>query len=386
MHVLPLTLFALLLSAGAALAQAAEDTTTSITLSRHHTTNALDAPLALEDWYTTLRGSVETSLSHEIGTTTITADGQFLRYDTYDIENDVAAGIGAETTMAISERVELRGTFSLNVVDEGDELDLGDVLLGIRTRKTIFAAGLQGGFRLSPDTILALEGALSRELPGKTRFEQDVIAPTRLDPVRDRLRIGAALTQTSGRFTYGVLGASGLMRSDPLGLLPELMVLDYKLALQGGVTFENGARVAASVGMHGLRLLDSEIGELRASYEIAAETPLPAGFSLRGIVSAGYDAKSNDDPVATWARRLEVEAGYKPGLPVSFGLGLYLEERENIGLETNESARGVYTEAVWQAREDMSLTFRVDASRKRLEPMGPERKAVDIHLALNAKL
>lgn len=364
----------------------ADDLKATATIARHHTSNALDSPIALDDWYTVLRGAIETSVGHDLGTTKIRTEGELKRFDNYSIEDDYALGISAETTTIISERLELRGTLSVNLIDEGDDLDLGDVIVGIRTARAIFAGGLQAGVRLSPDTVLVLEGLASRDTPRKTRFQDDIVDPIQLEALKDRVRAGARLTTTKGAFSYGVYGAAGLLRSEPIGFLPKLKVADYSAGLQGAMTFDNDASVAAMVGIHGIDLLDSDFGEKRLAYEVAAATPLPGGFSLRGTLKAGYDLKSNDDPIAVWARRLEAEAGLQVSATVRLGTGVFLEWRDNVGLETKETARGLYAEAAWQAHERLILTLQVDKTRKRQEDFGIERKAVDIQLAMTAKL
>src|SRR5690606_33343940 len=85
----------------------------TFTLARHHTTNALDGPLALADWYTQLRGALEHTVAHDLGSTKLTADMELRRFDTYDFEDDATFGIGAETTARVSDTLELRGTLSV---------------------------------------------------------------------------------------------------------------------------------------------------------------------------------------------------------------------------------------------------------------------------------
>lgn len=359
----------------------------SITLSRHYTTNALDTPIRFEDWYTQLRGSVASKLTHDLGATNITANVNAKHHDVLTIENDFALGLASDTTIALSQNFELRGSLAIQVAEEGDELLLGnDVFLGIRTRKTVMTAGLQAGLRLDADTVLAVEASAAREKPEDTHFEDDILSPLRLDPDRDRFRVGTRLTRTHGAINFGAYGAAGLMRSGPIGFLPALDVLDYAAGTHAGVSFANGAAVAGSIGLHALRLLDSEFQQQRLAYEIAAEMPLLSRLSMRGTLKAAFDPKTNDDPVATWARRMELEAGYQHSPQVRFGTGVFLERRENLGLETIELARGLYVEAGWQISSHLGLTLRIDATRKLLEELGLQRDTIDVQMALAAKL
>ena len=386
-------LFSILFCAAAmtAAAQAGEQEEAhkaSVTLSRHYTTNALDSPLELEDWYTLLRGSVDSAIRHERGVTRITAELESRRFDTLDIENDIALGVGTDTTFAVSDALELRGTLSAKIAEEGDELLLDTVFLGTRTRKTVLSGGVQAGLRLSPATVLVLESAISRETAGKTRFEGGLLPALQLDPARDRLRAGGRLTHTQGRFAYGAYGSAGLMRAAPLDPLVELRVLDYAAGIHASVTFDNDAAVAASAGLHGVSLSGSGFRELRPAYEIAASTPLPAGLSLRGALKAAYDPQSSDDPVATWVRRIEAEAGYEPTPWMRLSSGAFMENRVSVAMESRETGRGLFAQAVWTASPRTTLSLRVDATRK-VTGVGEfrlTRRTVDVGVAMNLKL
>lgn len=356
------------------------------TLSRHHTTNALDSTVALADRYSVLRGSIAHTLPHGLGSTRIAADFDLRRYDTYDIEDDAAAGVSVTTTLRPSETLELRGTLSATLSSEGDELMVGDAIVGMHTSKAIVAAGLQAGLKLSPDTVLVLEGAASRDRSGDTRFQDDVFLPQRLEPRRDAVRLAGTLTRTQGMFGYGMSGAAGLRRAEPIGFLPRLTMLDHALKLRGNLTFANGAKIAAEAGIETLELLDTSFRQARAAYELAAETPLFAGLSLRGMLKSGYDLATTDDPIAVRARRIEAEAAWQSTAALRFGAGVFVERRENVGLGTRERLRGLYAEAAWQAHERLSVLLRIDATRRMLEGLGLERRALDIQLALSTRL
>ena len=384
--VVPLVSFVTALATQAPAQEQATATKATLSLSRHHTTNALDSPLALNDWYSLLRGSIEKALEHDMGSTRIAGEFELRHFDTYDFEDDASAALSVSTTIRASETLELRSTLSLGLVSEGDDLAIGDVVVGMRTRRATFAASLQAGLRLSPDTILVLESAASREKPGKTRFQADVLAPVNLESTRDRIRFAATLTRTHGSFSYGVFGAAGLLRTDPIGLLPQLRIADYGARLHGRIATETGAVLSGAIGIEALKLLDAPFSQTRLSYDLAAETPLPAGLSLRGSLKAGYDLASKDDPLAVWVRRYQAETGYRATAVLRFGAGIFIERRDNIGLETTERLRGIYGEAVWQAREQLAVTLRVDSTKRAFEGLDFERRAIEVQLGLSAKL
>src|SRR5690606_14393457 len=99
------------------------------------------------------------------------ADMELRRFDTYDIEDDAAFGIGAETTIRASDTLELRGTMSVRTISDGDDIAVEDLILGTRTRKTVLAGAFQAGRLLAPDTVLVLEAAAAREFAGRTHFQ-----------------------------------------------------------------------------------------------------------------------------------------------------------------------------------------------------------------------
>lgn len=356
------------------------------TLARHHTTNALDGPLALADWYTALRGALEGTVAHELGSTRVTAEFQSRRYDVYDIEDDTAGSLAVETTVRPSDVLELRGTLSLKLTDEGDDLDVDDYVVGTRTRKTTLAAALQAGVKLAPDTVLVLEGAASRERAGDTAFEEDVFEPTRLEPDRDRLRFGASLMRTQGIFGYGVAGSAGYLHASETALLREIALADYMAKFQARATFAGGASVGAAAGVHLLHAPDLPFTEARPIYELTADAPLPHGFSLRAALRGGYELVATDDPLASFVQRLEAEAGYRLVPTVRLGVGVFAERRDNLGYENWENVRGLYGEVAWEASERVVLLFRVDSTRRATPALDIGWRTLETQLALTMKL
>lgn len=375
-----------LLAAAARASETAEPYKATVTLARHYTTNALDGPLALDDWYNALRGTLERAVAHDLGATRFTADFELRRFDTYDIEDDAAFGIAAETTIRPSETLELRGTLTLRTVSDGDDMPAGDFILGTRTRKTVLAAALQAGRLVAPDTVLVLEGAASREFAGLTRFQNDVIPPVELEPDRDRLRLGTTLTRTQAPYSYGVSAIAGLRRAHAVGPLPEIVLMEYAAKLQGAATYDNGATFGGAVGLQMLQLLGGAFREMRPTLELTAAMPLAGGFSLRGSVRTAYDTASTDDLLAVWVRRAEAEMGYQASPAVRFALGAFDEQRDNLASENRETVRGLYGEAAWQANEATTILLRVDAIRSEVSVLDIERRVIDAQLAVTKKL
>ena len=358
----------------------------SVSLARHHTTNALDAAYAVRDWYTVLRGSVEDTLVNDLGTTRFAAELDARRYDTYGIENDVAVAAAAETTLRPSDTLELRGTLSLNLSDEGDDLALGDTVIGTRLGQAILAAAAQAGIRIGPDTTLVVEGLAAREIAGKTRFQDHLLPPIEIEPDRTRLGLGARLMRSHGPLSYGGGIGAELRHSEPAGIYAPITIAEYTAKLIAALNLAGGAAIGASAGVQMLRLADTSFREIRPTYELSASLPLPAGFSLTASLKGAYDTRTRDDPVASRLRRAQIEAAYQASPTVRLGAGVFAEERENLALGDETTARGLYGQAAWQPWEKTEITVRVDAVRRTQSAPALEWRAIDAQVAISRKL
>ena len=67
----------------------------SLSVERHFTTNALDGPFAVADWYTLLRGSLQRTVETDAGTLKLGADLQVTRFDNTAIEDDGSVALAA---------------------------------------------------------------------------------------------------------------------------------------------------------------------------------------------------------------------------------------------------------------------------------------------------
>src|SRR5690606_35045601 len=226
-----------------------------------------------------------------------------------------------------------------------------------------------------------LEAAGAREFAGRTHFQDDLLLPAALDPDRDRLRLGATLTRTNGPVSYGASVTTGLRRTHALEPLPELLLLEHAVKLHGVHTFESKASISAALGFEMLQLPDNSFSEIRPALEVTGASPLPAGFSLRGKLQAGYDTMSTDDPVAVWVRRAEVELGYQATPTVLLSTGIFDERRDNLAIGNREMLRGFYGEVGWQANENLNLVLRVDRKRHLISLYDIEKRTVDVQLA-----
>ena len=96
----------------AGLFQAAAQTQAAVTLERHATSNVLEGPVELFDWYSSLRGAVETALPGDRVSVKLGLDANAILHDTYDFEDDASIAATAVVSRKLSSRIELRGTFT----------------------------------------------------------------------------------------------------------------------------------------------------------------------------------------------------------------------------------------------------------------------------------
>ena len=365
---------------------AAAESKGSFSVSRHRTSNALDGPLELADWYTVLRGALDGKIEHEFGGTKLAAEFELKRYDTYEIENDAAVGLSAETTFRASERLELRGSLTFRTVSEGDDIPVQGFIVGTRTRTATFGAAAQAGIQLTPDTVLVLDAGAVHEKASDTDFQEGVIEATRLQPDRDRIGVGAALIRTHGPLSYGAAASAAYLRIGAVDPLPALELAEYTAKLQAAAILDGGITLRAEAGVQALVLLNGDFRDVRPVYAVSVNMPLADGFSLRGAVQGSFDTASGDDPLASWVHRMEAEGGYAVTADVRLGIGAFREIRENLALSNRETAVGYFGEIVWKASEYTTLLVRVDATRSRFSDFAQQQQTVDAHITLTRRL
>lgn len=359
--------------------------TTSI--ERHHTSNALDSAFAVPDWYTLMRGSLQHQWRHDTGYVRLGAEAEARRYDTISIENDRAAALQLEATGKISPKLELRGALTYRIASQGDDLPIGPLILGTRTKKQVFAAETQLGIDLGSGTALVLELADAYEKIGASRFQQSLLAPAKLDPDRNRLVVGARLVRSVGPLAYGVSASTTSVAVEELGFPPVgLSLSQYALRLEGAWTDTDAGSVNGAIGLEMLRGADGIYEDIRPTYRLAFAKPLPNGLELRGALFARFEMADSDDPLASWLRRGEIEARMRVSEKLMLASGLFGELKDNLLLENQERAYGAYAEATYDATKTMALVVRVDFTDRLLTVLDEHRKTLDAFVGIRTKI
>lgn len=379
----PLLAAAFLLTASAATAGEIEPSA-AIGVERHYTSNALDSELALEDWYTLIRGSLKHET--ELSGTHIKLGGEFQAtlYDEYDFENDMAVALSGEATRKLSERLEIRGTLSWRRFSEGDDLPLAGLVLPTSTPTDVLTAGTEIGVDLGQGLALVAGALDTIEVPRETRFPGLPIADLRLNPRRNSARLSAALTRSSGPYAYGLRGSFQNTSADPFPL-----GVGYRLAMlraEGKFTGPSGLTLAGAFGMQFLSADLDLYEDWRPTGQVAVIKKFASGLELRGSYAATYESTDTDDPLASYLQRLEVEAKAPLRREIVLGIGLYLEMKRNLLLGYDERSKGAYAEIAYHLTPTSDVVLRVDYSRDRLTVIDAQKNAVDAYVGVTKRI
>lgn len=346
----------------------------------------LDNPVALADSFTRLRGSLDWGADHELGNTRVGLSVDVSRHDVLDLEDDASLSLSTGTTIAVSDRLELRGMLSAALRDEGDEFASSAGFLASRKRLAILTAGLQAGIRLDPQTTLVLEMAATTEEAGPTRFPGTGLPSIALEADRHRLALAATAMRTHGSLSYGLQTGVHLVRAEAAALLPAIALAHYTLKARTALSTPTGHRFGAAAGIEVLDVEEPAFRQLRPAIELAASVPLATRLSLQAAASAGYDTITRDDPVAAFVRKVEAAVSLTATQRLRFAAGLLGARHDNIGLGGGQTVRAGFAEAHWALSPHWSLQMRIEASRKREMLTGAVRRAVETQVAISASL
>jgi hypothetical protein len=357
-----------------------------IEVERHRTSNALDGPVAIADWYTVLRGAIGHDLSHDFGSTRLQLELEVRRHDTIGIEDDHSIGLSMETTLRPSETLELRPTIFFRHTLEGDDFPIDDLIIGIRTPTSRAGAGLDAGIALREDLVLLLAAAATVERSGVSSFEADLIDPLQLNADFMRYNVSAGLRQTRDAFTYGVSARADVVTAkDEAALLPALSLSRY--ALRANLEWQqDGVSAGAALGMDYLRAEAGLADFLRPAFELALAAPLSAGIAVQTRLNGGFDLVDTDDALASYVLRGETELSVPISAVLALGAGAYRQRRENLAFGTTEDATGIFGKAEWNLTNSLSTYARIDYTRREIRLIDFKSTKVDAMVGLRASL
>lgn len=331
---------------------------------RHWTSNALDSEFAVADWYTLLRGSLRHEIGDDEANAGIAAEFQLTRHDRIAIEDDRSMAVSAHAFRRLSPKLELRGTLTWSALSKGDHLEFGPLVIGTRALKQVAAAQVQMGIAVDKATALVLDVSNVFETTGRTRFEEGIIEPVRLDPDVNKFRLAARAMRTFGPLAAGGSLSALFATVEKLGSPP--VALSYALyGAQGELEMRTQAGLALgmALGAEALRGAHGIYADVKPAWNVKASMPLPKDFELRGAWFGRYETGDSDDPLASWLRRAEVELGWKATQRLALSAGVYREVKQNLLMENEERGRGFYAEATYALGKPLSAVFRVDMSK-----------------------
>jgi hypothetical protein len=334
-------------------------------LERAYTTNALDRAEALPDRINALRGGVAVVVPFDAGRLRIAVNAEQTAHERYDIEDDSALRLSLASEHAATERLSLGAETFFAIESEGDDVDIDDIVLGIRTRTLSGGAALKAGYRISEKLALSGEISAAAARPDAAIFEAGLVEPTQLSARRDTLGGGLRLAYAAGSATYAGAAGAELIRVGTPGEPP----YDYRAGRQfarGEATAQwNGLALKAAAGAERLGVEGGVFAVVRPSLALEATYTFAGGATLRGAVAAGLDLVGGDDPLGSWLRAIEVEAGVPLGERLKLTAGGSLSRRENFLLGYEEDGWQAWTGARVALVDGLSLNVDLGASSRR---------------------
>lgn len=338
--------------------------TTEFAVEPAFTTNALDRAEALPDWVNALRGGIAIVVPYEAGRLRLAVVAEQTAHERYDIEDDSALRLSVASEHAATERLSLGAEAFIGIESEGDDIDIDDVVLGIRTRTLSGGAALKAGYRLNEQLALSGEISAATARPDAAVFEAGLVEPTQLSARRDTLGGGLRLAYAQGKTTYAGAAGAELIRVGTPGEPP----YDYRAGRQfarGEATAQwNGLALKGAAGAERLGVEGGAFAVVRPSLALEATYTFASGATLRGAVAAGMDLVGGDDPLGSWLRAVELEAVTQVGKRLKLSAGGSLSRRENFLLGYEEDAWQAWTGARVALVDGLSLNVDLGASSR----------------------
>jgi hypothetical protein len=359
----------------------------SFSLDEHFTTNALDSDLEFSDFYTELRGSITRVFDIDAGYLRFAAEGDASRYNRISIEDDRSLLLLAEAYRKFGGRYELRGTFAWRTASIGDDFRIANLAIGTRTDSDVFSGALQFGADLGSGAGLVLTLSDTVERYGKARFQEGLIDPAQIEPDRDRLQFSAGIEKKIGRQQIGIAATAETTQVQHLGEPPVgRSFSQFTLRGLAQLVSNDGTKLDLSLGAAVLAEAHGGYSRIRPIYRVLLTKDLKAGLTLRGSFDGRYETIDTDDALASYVRRLELEAKYQCTPELAFGAGFFHEGKGNLLLGNAERSKGVYFEVGYDPSRHVALVARVDLSRTRYTVFDRSKSTLDVYVGVRTKL
>lgn len=328
------------------------------------TSNALDGPVAISDTIMHLRGTIDGARDTDIGRFEFSGSAEIFEYRDIDFQSDRYANLQLGYAREFTPDFGLRGSLGYAIKDEGDDIAIGPVIFGVRTSSQIFSGGIEAVMRLTPATIATFSVASDYEMVGDSRFTIG-LSDLRLLPDRSTTVLGGRLAHQVGN------GAVSLTARATAVDLHEMQpgfaaIASDRLRLTAGyeTVLRGGLEIGAEAGVTYLRDEFELFERAYPVYTLVAAGPAPGGTQLRLSLRGYVDTLDTDDLLASYIHRGELEIAKPLPYALTVSAGIFGEYRENVVLENEEEAAGVYVALGYEIASGSTMLLRLDYDRR----------------------
>jgi len=333
-----------------------------------------------------LRGVIDASDTTELGETTATGTFDLLSYRRYSFADARSAGFQLRQAFDAAGPLSVSADLGYSISDTGDDLVVSGLALALRQTIRSYSAGVTAKLSLPHDLVAALSIANRYDDVGKARF----VAPlpdTKINPDIDDLTGSLALAGTRGALQYAVvakLEKVNLFEQSVFQNAVPFSRYDLRTRLIG--TGPGGWKATADFGLAHLRDAYGLYDAARPVYLAELERRFGARLDVTGRLQCDFDTADTDDPLATYKRRLELEATLTAGEKTLLGAGVYAARGPNLLLGTTEREWGGYGALSYRPTAAISFLARVDYKKVREEVANDDRNVWTARIGMQSKL
>lgn len=333
-----------------------------------------------------LRGELGRQVDTDLGAMALLIGYEQLTYGKYHFADGQSFHVDLKQQSDGAGPLQVNSHLGYRLQRGGDDLTLAGTTLALRRTVESFVAG--GGLKLDLGNATSMALAVEDRYDdvGKALFVADLPA-TKVSPDVNKASVSLGLARDAGALHYGVTLETQDVR------------LFQQSPLQNAVPFTSYALRAHIIeddfggwqitGSFGLRRLDDGVGiydRTRPVYKLIAERRFAGRYSLKGSLVADFDADDTDDPLATYRRQLEVEAGARLMPNLLLQIGGFGSLGDNLLLENRERRWGTFGQLTLKTGPKVTLLMRIEYTRKHSTIVDVDDSILEGKLAMQAAL
>ncbi|MGN6548418.1 MAG: hypothetical protein ACTHJ3_00775 [Pararhizobium sp.] len=350
------------------------------------TSNIFDDQSGLSDLGLHLRGLLSHAFTSDAGTWVVKTTLDATHYRDHDFADTDSVAIELDHATDVSAPVSVSTHLGYALADQGDDLVVGPLVLGLRQSIGSYSAGTAIQVRLPADTLAQLSVDERYDDVGAARFELP-LPDQKVTPDRNVLQT-----------TLGVAHAFGAVKTALIAEMTDV-ALFQQVPLQNAVPYRNYAlrgRFAIDdaagwslAGEIGIRRLEDGVGiydEARPIYALTVAKVFAGRYSLQAALTRDFDAAQTDDPLATYRQRVELEGQARVADAILVGAGIYAALGDNLLLENKDRRWGAYGALAYTFNPKLSLLVRVDYESRRRTIIDQDDDTLSGRIGLQARL